>query len=101
MVLVYLLLFVSGSLLYNSANDKYLVIVFIVTMLTWFISSDRKINDRFILYACVFTGFLFIIYLYTDGGLSINSIIGTAMKLVLAYLILKMVGDRFVETYIK
>ncbi|HEB87781.1 MAG TPA: hypothetical protein ENI68_12325 [Gammaproteobacteria bacterium] len=48
----------------------------------------------------VFMGLLFSLSLYTGGSLSLQSIIATAMKFVLAYFILKTVGTRFVETYI-
>jgi uncharacterized membrane protein len=100
-VLVYLLLFVSGSIRFSLFSEQYLIIVFIGSLLAWFLFSDRNINEKFVIYVCVFSGFLLIIDLYTGGGLSMGSIIGTVMRLVLAYLIIKTVGARFVETYIK
>ncbi|MFV1977035.1 MAG: hypothetical protein ACC651_14935 [Candidatus Scalindua sp.] len=100
-VFVYLLLFTSGSVVYMGAAQKYLVLVFLLVLGSWFLFSDRKINSGFALYVIIFTSFLFIIHLYTDGSLPLPMVIGTTMELLLAYLILKLVGDNFVESYIK
>ena len=100
-VLVYCLLFVSGSHIYNQSPNKFLMLIFIISVLAWVLFSDRKINDRFVLYVCVFTGFLLIIHLYTDKSLSFSSVLATTIKLLIAYLILKTVGKNFIETYIK
>jgi hypothetical protein len=98
---VYLLLFVSGSVIYTLSSDKYLIIIFIASLLAWVSFTDRTINAKFILYVSLFAGFLFIISIYTDGSLSLNSVIKSTIKLVLAYLILKTVGKKFTETYIR
>jgi len=99
-LLVYLLLFVSGSHLFKMASDKVLILIFLFLFLSWAFFTDRKINIRFILYLVIFTGFLLIINLYTSGSLSLLSIIGTIIKLLVAYFILKIVGTKFPETYI-
>jgi len=99
-LLVYMLIFVSGSHIFKQAEEKFLIIIFVFLVLVWLFYSNRKINNGFVLYVCVFTGFLLTVSLYTDGGLSFASIISTVMKLVLAYLILKVVGDSFADIYI-
>ena len=100
-MLVYLLLFVSGSVIYNMSPNKFLIIVFIVSLLAWLFFPERTINAKFILYVSIFAGILLTISLYTDGSLSFGSVINSTMKLVLAYLILKIVGEHFTETYIR
>lgn len=99
-LLVYLLLFVSGTWWYNILGDKALVMAFSAVLVLWYLYSDRKLNDRFLLYVIIFTGSLFTISLYTHGSLSIPSTIASAMKLMLAYLVLKAVGKRFIGTYL-
>lgn len=99
--LVYALLFVSGSHIYNQSPNQYLILVFILSVLAWFLYSDRKISEKFVLYVCVFAGFLLIIHLYTGKSLSFSSILATTIKLLIAYFILKTVGKRFIEVYIK
>lgn len=100
-LLVYLLLFVSGSWRYNLSADKYLIIVFLISFLAWYQYSDRKISGSFLLYTAVFAGFLFAISLYTAGSLSLASVISSTIKIVLPYFIIKTVAGRFVDTYIK
>lgn len=99
-MMVFLLLFTSGSMRYLQSADKYLVLIFIFTVLIWIIFTERKINNGFILYVAVFIGLQLIINMYTGGGLSLPSIVSTAMRLVLAYLILKIVGRDFAATYV-
>ncbi len=81
------------------ASDKYLILVFAASFITWLI-SDRCINNRFVVYIAGFSGFLVLIHFYTGGSLEFSSVIGTTLKLVIAYLIIKTVGDRFIGTYI-
>lgn len=100
-LLVYLLLFVSGSWRYNLSPNTLLVAAFTASIVAWYLFSDRKINDRFVLYVIVFLGFLFSLTIYTEGSQSVSSTISATMKLVLAYLIIKTVGERFVDTYVK
>lgn len=99
-VLVYLLIIISGSHVFSLASEKHLVIIFIVITIVWTVLTNRKTDIRFALYLVLFSGFLLLINLYTNGSLSITSVVGTIIKLMLAYLILKIVGDRFVDTYI-
>ena len=100
-VLVYFLIFTSGSLLYNQSDDKYLVIVFIATLIAWVIYSDHKISGSFLLYCIVFCGFLFTLSIYTDGSQSLSAVISSTMKLVLAYLVIKTVGEEFTVTFLR
>ena len=99
-ILVYLLIFVSGSVVFKQGSDKYLILAFFISLLAWYLFADRKINDRFIIYVCVFAGFLVTISLYTEGSLGLGSVISTVLRLLIAYLILKTVGCKFVDTYI-
>lgn len=99
-ILVYLLIFVSGSLVFKQASEKYLILALVFSLLVWLLFSDRRFNNRFVVYICAFSGFLFIISLYTGGSLSLVSVLSTTMKLLIAYLILKTVGERFIGTYI-
>lgn len=99
--LVYLLLFVSGTWRYNLSPDKFLILTFLLTFAIWLLFSDRKVADRFLLYLAVFCTLLIALYLYTGGSLTLASIVSSTMKLVLAYLVIRTVGERFVETYIK
>lgn len=101
MLLVYLLVFVSGSKRFMQSPDMFLILVFGISAVAWLLYSDRKISDRFILYVVIFTGFLLVINLYTGGSLSLSSVLGTVLKLLLAFLILKTVGDEFMLSYIK
>lgn len=100
MLMVYLLLFVSGSHRFMQAPNKFLIIVFIISVLVWILFTERRINDRFVLYAVIFSGFLLIINLYTGGSLSLFSVMSTTIKLTLAYLVLNIVGRNFVDTYV-
>jgi len=100
-VLVYLLIFISGSWRYNLSSNRYLVLAFLIAFTAWYLFTDRKISDKFLLYALVYFGFLFSLGLYTGGGITFASAISGLMKLVIAYLILKTVGSRFVCIYIK
>ena len=99
-LLVYLLVFLSGSLRYMQASNKYLILGFIVTFIAWFLFSDRRFSDRFLLYIFFFVGIQLSLSLYTGGGVTLPSIAAAFMKMMLAYLILKTVGSRFSETYI-
>jgi hypothetical protein len=99
--LVSLLLFTSGTEVYMQSATKYLLFVFLVVVVMWVLFSDRKINNGFALYAIFFTLFLFIIHIYTNGSLSIVSMVGTVIELLVAYFILALVKSSFIITYIK
>jgi len=100
-LLVYLLLFTGGTWRFRLSDDKYLIIGFLIALLAWVLYSDRKFSDKFLLYVVVFTGFLVSLSLYTGGSLSLVSAIAGTMKIMLAYLIIKTVGNSFVDTYLK
>lgn len=99
-LLVYLLLFASGTWVFMLSKDKFLVIVFLAALAAWFLFSDRKFSDRFLLYMIIFAGFHVLLSLYTGGSLSLASAIGATMQLAIPYLIIRTVGERFVYTYI-
>lgn len=100
-LLVYLLVFISGSWRYNLSANKYLVLVFLFAFAAWYLFTDRKISDKFLLYALVYFGFLFSLGLYTSGGVTLASAISGLMKLMIAYLAIKTVSSSFVSIYIK
>lgn len=99
--LVYLLLFVSGAERFNVAVERNIVLAFLVALAAWYLYTDRKISDSYLLYMTIFVGLLFSLSLYTGGSLSLLSVIAATMEFVIAYLILKTVGVKFTETYIK
>lgn len=99
--LVYLLIFTSGSLRYNQSDDKYLVLGFLVALLAWVAFTGRKISSGFLLYTFSFAGILYALSLYTGGSMSLASVGSVTMKLILAYLIIRTVGERFTVTYVK
>lgn len=101
LVLVYILIFTSGSLRYNQSNDKFLVLAFVVVLLAWIIYTDRKISSGFLLYCFVFSGLLYALSLYTDGSLSLSAVISSTLKLILAYMVIRTVAERFTVTYVK
>lgn len=68
--------------------------------MAWLV-SDRRVNNRFVVYAAGFACFLLLIHFYTGGSLELGSVIGTTLKLITAYLVIKTLGDRFVDTYVK
>jgi O-antigen ligase len=94
------MIFASGSLRFLQAPDKYLILVFVISVLVWLVFTDKRLNQGFLLYTVIFSGFLFIISIYTEGSLSLFSVINTTLKLIVAYLVLSVVGRRFVDTYI-
>ena len=95
-----MLLFVSGAHRYNLSQDTFIVVAFLVALSAWYFLTERKISGQYLLYLTVFVGLLFFLSIYTGGSLSLQSLIKTTMKFVLAYLVLRTVGDRFVETYV-
>ncbi len=100
-VLIYVLLFTSGSVVYMGASESYLMLAFLLVAGYWIKASERKIDAGFVLYATIFASFLLVIHLYTGGSLSIGSVIGSTMELVLAYFVLQLVGDNFVSSYVR
>jgi len=99
-ILVYSLLFVSGAQRNSLDQNGYLVLVFFLALASWYMFTDRKISSQYLLYMTVFVSLLFLLSIYTSGSLSLQSLVATTMKFVLAYLILKTVGEDFVDTYI-
>ena len=100
-ILVYILLFLSGSYLCKLSQEMYLIVGFLIAFTAWYLYSDRKINDQFLLYTIVFSSFFFLLMLYTGDSISLQSVISMIIKLVIGYLILRTVRANFLETYIK
>jgi uncharacterized membrane protein len=101
MALVYILIFTGGSLRFTQSDDKYLIISFIFVLIAWLVYSDRKISSGFLLYSILFSGFLLALNIYTGGSLSLSSVISTTIKLVLAYLIVRIVNEEFTVIFVK
>lgn len=99
--LMYLLIFVSGSMRHNASSNMYLVIGFLTALMAWYFFSDRKISEKFVLYCLVFIGLLFSLSLYTGGSTSAQAVISATMRLLLAYLIVRTIGEGFIDAYIK
>ncbi len=101
LILVYLLIFTSGAQLAGLWGDKFRILVFLLAAVAWFVYTDRKLDVRFALYTIALFGFLFLIHLYTGGSLQITSVIGTIIRLITPYFVLKVVGVRFADAYIR
>jgi hypothetical protein len=95
------MVFLSGSVREQLSGNKYVVLGFLVALVAWYLFTDRKISDRFVLYAAAFFLLLFSLHLYTSGGVTMSAAIGWLMKLVMAYLVVKAVGAGFINIYIK
>jgi len=100
-VLVYLLIFVSGSQRFNFSSQKYVVLGVLIALIAWYLFTDRKIGEKFLLYLTAYAGLIFTISVYTDGSLSLSSVFSLLMKFMIAYLILRTVGTRFIDVFIK
>lgn len=81
-------------------GEAALVVSFLISFVAWYLFSDRKVNDRFLIYVVVFSGLLLALSLYTHGSLSLGSVVAATIKLVLAYFIIRTVGLRFVTVYL-
>lgn len=92
----YLLIFISGSMRFNASQDKFLLAVFLIAVVL-LIFKVKKVDLGFLLYCCVFLAFLFLIWGYTDGSLSLSSAIGTIIRLVTAYALVAFLRDLFVD----
>jgi hypothetical protein len=93
-------LFTSGSVLYGQSPDKILGISMVFSLFAWALFTEKNINEKFILYVCIFAGSLFVISLYTKGSLSLASVISLTAKLVFGYLVLQTVGRNFADTFV-
>ncbi len=100
-LLVYLLLFLSGSFLFMQASNRYLVFGFFVACIAWFFYSSRRISYTFLLYVIFFFILSASLSWYTGGGITLSSGVAAIIKFMVAYLILKTVGGRFSEAFIK
>ncbi len=100
LLLVYMLIFVSGSWRYSLHQDAYLVLAFVISLVSWFTLTDRKLRDSFVLYVVVFSGILLSLSLYTGGSLSLTSVISATLKLTMAYFIVRTVGKSFIDNFI-
>lgn len=99
-ILVYTLLHISGSWRFKLLPDMYLIAVFGIVLIAWYLYGDRKISDRFLLYVTIYSSLLLALSLYTKGSLSLPTVIGLTLKMLLAYLIIQTVKYRFVYTYV-
>ncbi len=98
-ILVYLVVFASGGLLYQTAQDKFLIGIFGLCLGAAAVYV-RNFSLAFIAYLSAFTLLLWWISIYTEGSLPITSVVGSIMQLTIAYLVLLIVRERFIGVYV-
>lgn len=100
--LIYALIFPSGTIVFNSlAGFSNVVLLSLLVFVGFFyLRYAGKIDAPFVVYLVVFTLFLFFIHIYTDEGLSPLAILGTDVRLLLPYMVLKLIGRRFLDSYL-
>jgi len=98
--LTYLLILISGSSLYNDNKEMMLVSVFSCLVALMFISKKR-ISIIFFFYYLLMLAILLTLFFYTQGSLSLASIVGMMMSLFIAYAILSIVKEHFLESFVR
>ncbi len=99
-LLVYLLIFTSGALVFKSSNsDLILLVATAMAALAWWVYSAREINIKFLVYLAIFVIFLLVISSYTHGGMPVPTIVGQVIKFMFVYFVIATVGDKFLEVY--
>lgn len=97
---VYMLIFVSGTLRFNAAQQEFLLLAlaFSSFLLLW---KTKRVSPRFIIYLLGFFAGLGTISLYTDGSLELSSVFSTTIKLFVAYAVLAFLRERFVDVFLR
>lgn len=98
-VLVYLLVAVTGGLVFQEYGETAILGTFAVCM---FAAARylRKISASFIVYAAVFTSLLLLVHVYTRGSLQLTSVLGTILQLLIAYIVLALTGKDFPRLFV-
>lgn len=101
-ILVYLMIFTSGTLLYNNSNqDLILGSSALISGLAWWVYSNRHINIQFIMYLSTYVAFVLIVSAYTHGGITATSIIAQVIKFLFVYFVIATANEKFLEVYTK
>jgi len=98
--LTYLLIFISGSSLYNDNKEIMLMSVFSCSV-AFMLISKKRISIIFFFYYLFMLAFLLTLFFYTQGSLQLPSIVGTMMSLFIAYAILSIIREHFLESFVR
>ncbi|VAW88620.1 hypothetical protein MNBD_GAMMA16-1164 [hydrothermal vent metagenome] len=98
--LTYLLILISGSSLYNANKEMILLSVF-PCLVALMLVSKKRISIVFFFYCLLMLAILLALFFYTQGSLPLPSIIGTMMSLFIAYAILSIVREHFLESFVR
>lgn len=98
--LTYLLILISGSLFYGQSKEIILVSVFFFLVVLILLGKE-KISIFFFFYYLSMLAMLLTIFFYTQGSLPLTSIIGTMMSLFIAYAILSIIRENFLESFVR
>jgi len=96
-ILVFLLISISGNPFFSGTN--ILSIIFLFTLYI-FIKRKKKIEEKFL----IFISILFIITVFQTvifSFFSLITIIGLFMRIFIAYMVVKIVTNKFIDNYIK
>ena len=99
--LLYGVIFTSGTILFNWSGSASLILGALagVTGLL-FLRYVGRIDGHFLLYIFGLSAFLFCISIYTNESLPFSTIVSTDLRLIYAYMALKLVGDRIFVSYL-
>jgi len=98
--LTYLLILISGSILYNQNKEMILVSVFLVSVVLMLLGK-KKISIFFLFYYLSMLAMLLALFFYTHGSLPLPSIVGTMMSLFIVYAILSTIRENFLESFVR
>lgn len=98
-LLMYLVISLSGGLLFQVYSKQALVVAFLV-FLVIAVLYLRQVNAYFVIYATCFTALLLGVHFYTDGSLPLTSVLGTVLQLIMAYFVLQLVGRDFAKLFV-
>jgi len=96
--LVFILIAVTGIPFFYASSD--LILLFAITCLILYVFKRMPFDFEFILILLIFIT-VEIVQGFVFGNFSLRGPIGTSIRLLLAYLIVKMTGYQFIEKYIK
>lgn len=101
--LIYALIFPSGTIIFNSLGgfSNIILLALMVFIGFFYLRYVGKVDAEFVIYLVVLTLFLFVVHAYTGEGLSPLSILGIDVRLFLPYMVLKLLGKRFIESYLE
>jgi len=98
-VLVFVLLFVSGNLLATYITEYIYIVLLVILVLLYPVKSYWTVSKT--VYFLLFILIIFIIQRIILGFVSIPGAINFFARFLTGYLIVKFVGNRFADTYLK